>query len=239
MAEIKNGVPGLPPRDYAVELEITFCVSGVISPLLSNLYMRRFVLGWKQAGLEQRLGAQIVNYADDLVICCKGNSAERALGAMRRMMERLKLTVNEEKTRICRLPDGEFDFLGYTFGRRYSPKTGRAYIGTRPSRKSIKRMTEAVRIQTIRNKEWLDAEEMVKRLNRKLGGWANYFKLGPVTPAYRFIDRYTTTRLRRWLCRKHKQDSRALTRYPDEYLYQQFGLIRLPMLPQRLPWAQA
>ncbi len=76
---------------------------------------------------------------------------------MRQMMGRLKLTVNEEKTRICRLPDGEFDFLGYTFGRRYSAKTGRPYIASRPSRKSIKRMTEAVRIQTGRNMEWLDA----------------------------------------------------------------------------------
>jgi hypothetical protein len=66
-------------------------------------------------------------------------------------------------------------------------------------------MTEAVRIQTGRNMEWLDAGEM--RLNQKLGGWANYFNLGPVTPAYRFIDRYTTTRLRRWLCKKHKQPS--------------------------------
>lgn len=74
-----------------------------ISPLLSNLYMRRFVLGWKQAGLEQRLSARIVNDADGLVICCKDNSGERALDAMRRMMGRLKLTVNEEKTRICDL----------------------------------------------------------------------------------------------------------------------------------------
>lgn len=210
-----------------------------ISPLLSNLYMRRFVLGWKRAGMEERLGARIVNYADDLVICCKGNNAQKALSAMRQMMGRLKLTVNEEKTRICCMPDGEFDFLGYTLGRRYSPKTGRSYIATRPSRKSIRRMTEAVRIQTGRNMEWLDVGEMVKRLNQKLGGWANYFKLGPVTPAYRFIDRYTTTRLRRWLCKKHKQSSGGLMHYPDEYFYKQLGLIRLPMLPQNLPWAKA
>ncbi len=210
-----------------------------ISPLLSNLYMRRFILGWKKAGLEQRLGARIVNYADDLVICCKGDSAQKALNAMRQMMGRLKLTVNEEKTRICRVPDGEFDFLGYTFGRRYSAKTRRPYIASRPSRKSIKRMTEAVRIQTGRNMEWLDAGEMVKCLNQKLGGWANYFNLGPVTPAYRFIDRYTTNRLRRWLCKKHKQPGRGFRHYPDEYLYQKLGLIRLPMLPQNLPWAKA
>jgi RNA-directed DNA polymerase len=102
-----------------------------------------------------------------------------------------------------------------------------------------RKLTEAVRIQTGRNMEWMDAGEMVKCLNQKLGGWANYFKLGPVTPAYRFIDRYTTNRIRRWFCKKHKQSSRGITHYPDEYLYQQLGLIRLPMLPQNLPWAKA
>lgn len=74
--------------------------------------MRRFILGWKKAGLEQRLGARIVNYADDLVICCKGDSAAKALNSMRQMIGRLKLTVNEEKTRICRVPDAEFRFPG-------------------------------------------------------------------------------------------------------------------------------
>lgn len=210
-----------------------------ISPLLSNLYMRRFILGWKKAGLEQQFGARIVNYADDLVICCRDRNAQKALDAMRRIMSQLKLTVNEEKTRICRLPEGEFDFLGYTFGRRYSVKTKRPYIATRPSRKSIKRMTEAIHVQTGRNMEWLDTGGMVKRLNQKLGGWANYFNLGPVTPAYRFLDKYTTTRLRRWLCKKHKQCSGGFTRYSDEHFYRKLGLIRLSKLPQNLPWAKA
>ncbi len=210
-----------------------------ISPLLSNLYMRRFILGWKLTGAEQRLGAQIVNYADDLVICCKGNNAVRTLETMRRMMGQLKLTVNEEKTRTCRMPEEEFDFLGYTFGQRHAAKTRRPYIAAWPSRKSIQRMTEAVRIQTGRNMDWMDAGEMVKCLNQKLGGWANYFKLGPVTKAYRFLDKYTTTRLRRWLCKKHKQSSGGFTRYPDEFFHEQMGLICLPQLPQSLPWAKA
>jgi group II intron reverse transcriptase/maturase len=210
-----------------------------ISPLLSNLYMRRFILGWKRTGAEQRLGAVIVNYADDLVICCKGNNANQALETMRRLMGQLKLTVNEEKTRTCRAPEEEFDFLGYSFGRRYAAKTRRPYIAAWPSRKSIKRMTEAVRIQTGRNMEWMDASEMVKCLNRKLNGWANYFKLGPVTKAYRFLDRYTTSRLRRWLCKKHQQQIRGYLRYPDEYLYRQMRLICLPQLQQNLPWAKA
>jgi len=84
-----------------------------ISPLLSNLYMRRFVLGWKRLGHEKRWNAYIVNYADDLVICCRVR-AEQALTAMQAMMSRLKLTVNESKTRICHLPEEKFDFLGYS-----------------------------------------------------------------------------------------------------------------------------
>ena len=107
-----------------------------LSPLLANLYMRRFVLGWKALGHERRLEATIVNYADDFVICCRG-TADEAMAAMRGMMSKLKLTVNEAKTRLCRVPEETFDFLGYTIGRCYSPRTGRAYIGTRPSAKKI------------------------------------------------------------------------------------------------------
>src|SRR5216684_1251153 len=99
---------------------------GVISPLLANLYMRRFIAGWKRNGHEQRLDAHIINYADDFVICCKVGMAEEAMTTMRQMMGQLRLTVNEKKTRRCRLPDETFDFLGYTFGRNYSIRTGRA-----------------------------------------------------------------------------------------------------------------
>src|SRR5260370_6505116 len=110
-----------------------------ISPLLSNLYMRRFVLGWKKLGYEERWKAYIVNYADDLVICCR-TGAEQALATMQKMMSKLKLTVNESKTRVCTLPEEKFDFLGYTFGQCYSPKTGRAYLGTIPARKLVHRI---------------------------------------------------------------------------------------------------
>jgi RNA-directed DNA polymerase len=95
-----------------------------LSPLLANLYMRRFVLGWKALGHERRLDAHIVNYADDFVICCRGTAAE-AMTAMRSLMSRLRLTVNEAKTRLCRLPDESVNFLGYTIGLCHSPRTGR------------------------------------------------------------------------------------------------------------------
>src|SRR6202171_4441167 len=85
--------------------------------------MRRFVLGWKRLGMEHSLGTRIVNYADDLVILCRKSTADEALQRLREIMGRLKLTVNEEKTRICKVPEGEFDFLGYKFGRLYSART--------------------------------------------------------------------------------------------------------------------
>src|SRR6059036_3540334 len=125
-----------------------------LSPLLANLYMRRFVLGWKKLGLERSLGSRIVTYADDVVILCRRGKAENALHHLRVIMGKLQLTVNEEKTRICTVPDGEFDFLGYTFGRMYSPTTGKARLGYRPSKKSIKRMVERVHALTDRAGTW-------------------------------------------------------------------------------------
>jgi hypothetical protein len=139
-----------------------------ISPLLANIYMRRFVLGWKKLRLEQRLGSRIVTYADDLVILCKKGKADEALQQLREIMGRLKLTVNEEKTRICKVPEGEFDFLGYTFGRMYSARTGQARLGYRPSKKSIKRMVEKIHALTDRTGTWQETTKLVGKVNRTL-----------------------------------------------------------------------
>ena len=209
-----------------------------ISPLLANLYMRRFVLGWKKRGLETRLGAKIVVYADDLVICCRGD-AEEAMTEMRQLMTQLALTVNEAKTHIRRLPQERFEFLGYDFGRYFSPKTGRAYLCPQPSKASVKRVIGKIRDATERRVLWLSAEEMVTGLNRVLVGWANYYSLGPVYKAYRAIDRYTPLRLRRWLCNKHKISNTGARRFPYEYLYDTLGLVQLQSLARSLPRAKA
>ncbi len=209
-----------------------------ISPLLANLYMRRFVLGWKVLGYEKRLRAYVVNYADDFVICCRG-SAQGAMAAMRRIMERLKLTVNEAKTRICRLPDESFDFPGYTIGRCYSTKTGKAYIGTRPSRRKVARLCRAISEATSRRWTLQEAPERVERLNRMMIGWANYFCPGPVSKAYRAVDIHARYRLRQWLCAKHKVQGQGTSRFPDEYLDQTLGLVKLQSRTRNFPWANA
>jgi RNA-directed DNA polymerase len=209
-----------------------------ISPLLSNIYMRRFVLGWKQLGHEKRLRAYVVNFADDLVICCRGG-AEEALAKMRDIMQKLKLTVNETKTRVCKLPEEKFDFLGYTFGRCYTPQTGRAYLGTVPSKKRVIRICEAISSETGRNKTLLDRERVVGTLNRMMVGWANYFCLGPVSKAYRAVEQHARKRLRQWLCAKYKVHWPATKQFPDADLHDVLGLVRLTTRTRSLPWANS
>ena len=125
-----------------------------LSPLLANLYMRRFVLGWKKLGLDKRLGSRIVTYADDLVILCRKGKAEEALHQLRAIMGKLKLTVNEEKTRICKVPEDEFDFLGLRSGGMYMRTTGKAHLGLLLSKKSIRRMVEKIHAMTAVSTTW-------------------------------------------------------------------------------------
>jgi RNA-directed DNA polymerase len=209
---------------------------GVLSPLLANLYMRRFILGWKQLGHEERLQAHIVNYADDFVICTR-DRAEEAMAAMRSMMAKLNLTVNEQKTRRCRLPEGAFTFLGYTFARYHSRLTGASYVGPRPALKKVRKLCRELSEVTDRRTCQRDTKEEVRKLNQKLNGWANYFRLGTIVRIYEVVQKHVRRRLRRWLCSKHKVRTREYAHFPNEVLHDKLGLAQLGAKKPRLPWA--
>jgi RNA-directed DNA polymerase len=142
-------------------------------------------------------------------------------------MSKLKLTVNETKTRSCRLPDESFDFLGYTLGRNYDCRTGESYLGPCPSRKKIDRLCREIGELTTRKKAGRDVEAQVGMINRKLRGWSNYFRIGTVSKAYRKVDGHVRHRVRQWLCVKFKVPGQGRRRFTDEHLYQKLGLYRL------------
>lgn len=209
-----------------------------ISPLLSNVYMRRFILGWKTLGYEARLQARIVNYADDFVICCRG-TAQEAMTAMRSMMKTLKLTVNETKTQVRRVPEERFDFLGYTFGLHWAHRTKRKLLCGAPSKKRIVRVCERISAITDRRRSGLDADEVVGELNLVLRGWAGYFCLGPVSDAYRAINAHVRYRFRKWWGAKHETQKLGPCWYWSPWLERTFGLLQLRWDPSRLPHAKA
>ena len=163
----------------------------------------------------------------------------RLLAAVKRVMDELKLPINEQKTRCLRCPDEAIEFLGYRIGRNYRRDGKGTYIGTRPSQASVQSICRRISEQTAKRYGLMEAEERVQRLNRMLSGWANYFHLGQVSPAYAAIDAHTTKRLRQWLCRKHKIRVGQFVHYSDDRLWDDYGLTKLAPKTKGLPWAKA
>jgi RNA-directed DNA polymerase len=148
--------------------------------------------------------------------------------------------VNEKKTRRCSLPEETFTFLGFTFGRRYSTMTGRAYVAAVPSKKKVQSVCDKIGEATIRSTLGRDADEQVGKLNQILLGWANYFRLGPVTAAWCVVQNHACRRLRQWLQRKHRGRVGTVSRYPNMNLYEDHGLVMLDRRVRRLSlWAKA
>jgi group II intron reverse transcriptase/maturase len=211
---------------------------GVASPMLANLYMRRFILGWKTGGHQQRLEARIVNYADDFVICCRRGHGVEAMDTMRRMMEQLRLTVNERKTRHCRLPEESFTFLGFTFGPRVSWKTDRLYISPAPAKKKVQAICEKISDLTSKRTRWQSVDAEVAQLNRLLLGWGNYFSVGYATGAWKVVQQHACRRLRQWMQKRRGRRGRPQS-FPDMQLYEKYRLINLSRAVRRKPlWAK-
>jgi RNA-directed DNA polymerase len=198
---------------------------GVISPLLANLYMNRFLKYWRITGRSEGFRAQVVTYADDFVILSRACAPE-ALDWTRTVMTRIGLTLNEAKTSIKQARTEWFDFLGYTFGPIRHRKTGRKYLGERPSKRSVSRLRQKVGdLLTRRNPEpWPDVRD---RLNRILRGWSNYFSCGDRYPAYRAVDHYVYDHVRNFLRQRHKVSSLGTSRFSDHTVYGKWGVLRL------------
>ena len=198
---------------------------GVVSPMLANLYMNRFLKHWRASGRGEAYDARVVAYADDFVILSRGHAAE-ALAWTQRVMTRLGLALNEAKTTVRDARQERFDFLGYTFGPHRFRKDGHWYLGASPSRKSIQRLKDRVGEILVPGNQapWPEVRD---RLNGLLRGWSAYFGYGTRLMAYRAVDRHVCTRVRRFLVRRHKVPSRGTRRFSDEVVFGELGVLRL------------
>ncbi len=198
---------------------------GIVSPMLANLYMNRFLKYWRITGRGGAFQAQVVNYADDFVILSRGYAAE-ALNWTRQVMARVGLTLNEAKTSIRQARAESFDFLGYTFGPHRYRKDGHWYLGASPSKKSVARLRKKVGEWLVRGNmaPWPEVRD---RLNRMLQGWSNYFSYGTRLPAYRAVDNYVYQGVRDFLCKRHKVRSRGTRRFSDAVVFGEMGVLRL------------
>jgi RNA-directed DNA polymerase len=204
---------------------------GVISPLLANIYMNRFLKYWRRNGLGQRLKAHVVVYADDLVILTRGFAGE-AHAVLKDVMTRIGLTVNETKTKLREARTERFDFLGYTFGPYWDRRTGQRYLGAGPSAKSRQRLKANVHALTEPGNV-LPWDEVRDQLNAKLRGWQAYFGYGTLKRAYSEVDWYVANRVRHFLRRRHKVRSRGSRQFSTECVWGDRKVVRLGWLRKR------
>ena len=209
---------------------------GVISPLLANVYMNRFLKHWRIQGCDEVFRAHVVSYADDFVILSRGKAAQ-ALEWTADVMARLGLRLNETKTVIRNGRKESFNFLGYTFGRMTFKKDGTCYLGASPSKISVSRLKQKVGalLRPCEKGAWPDVRN---RLNALLRGWCTYFCYGTTMIAYRAVERNVYNRVRRFLVERHKVPSRGISRFPSERVFGELGvMLPRPIRPavQRVP----
>jgi RNA-directed DNA polymerase len=198
---------------------------GVVSPLLANLYMNRYLKVFRLRGLDRRYGARLVNYADDLVVLCRHGAGE-VLAQSRRWFTQMGLTLNEQKTRVVNGRTEPFTFLGYTFGPMHYRKDGHWYLGAAPAKKAVQRVKGRIR-QILRPGNQAAWAVVQQALNRVLRGWANYFAYGTRWMAYRAVDHYVAERVRHFLRRRHKVPSRGTRRFPRARVFGEWGVFSL------------
>jgi RNA-directed DNA polymerase len=210
---------------------------GVISPMLANLYMNRFLKYWRQRDCGKTFGAEVVSYADDFVILSRGEAAA-ALEWTRRVMERLGLALNDAKTTLRDARCERFDFLGYSFGSHRHRRTGRSYLGVSPSPKSVRRIKAKVHalLRPGMPGPW---PQVCDQLNALLRGWSGYFGYGNRTEAYRAVDGYVCARVQQFLARRHRLPSRGIGHFPWRVVFGEMGVLQLRPLTYPPPLLRA
>jgi group II intron reverse transcriptase/maturase len=203
---------------------------GVISPLLSNLYLHILDRIWERNNLQQRLGTRIVRYADDIVLLCRKGKSGQALTVLRQILERLELTLNEVKTKIVDAFEEKFDFLGFSIWMGKSRRTGKHYPHVQPSKKSLKAIKGRATELTKRVRAPVPIERVVREVNTAVRGWVGYFHYKNCSKTLTQVRQHVEERLRTHLRKRHKIKDRGagFARFGNRVLYEKYGLYKVP-----------
>jgi RNA-directed DNA polymerase len=203
---------------------------GVISPLLSNLYLHLLDRIWERNNLQQRLGARIVRYADDIVILCRRTKSDKAMAVLRQILERLELTLNVVKTKIVNAHKGKFDFLGFSIWMGESRKTGKVYPHIQPSKKAEQVIKDRITELTKRERTIIPLECVVKGVNSTVRGWVGYFHYRNCSQTLVRVRNHLEQRLTIHLRKRHKVRGRkaSYAKFPGRSLYEKYGLYKVP-----------
>jgi group II intron reverse transcriptase/maturase len=207
---------------------------GVISPLLANIYLNVLDKLWKVRKVEERMEARLIRYADDLVVMCRGN-AEKILKGTGAILGKLGLSLNEEKTRVVNTWKDRFDFLGFTVEMAKSPRTGKMFPLIRPSKRAMAQIQAEIKALTCRRTLGLPKEVVIQKLNEAVRGWAGYFYYGNCSQNLSMVKRFLEERVRIYLRRKQAKKNRGYRQYPNQHLYANLHLYKIPTTA---PWTQ-
>lgn len=202
---------------------------GVISPLLANIYLDQMDKGWKSLNRYARL----IRYADDLVIVTRYNIG-KAVIQLQILTDKLKLKLNQKKTRVVNIEEESFDFLGYSFGKTMNQQRTKKAIYFWPSQKAEKAIRERIRKIANPNRP-IKVEQVIGELNPVIRGWVNYFRIGNSSRKFGKIRLYAANKVRKFMRRREKKSGYGYKEYPDIYLYERIGLYR----DYRLSWMNA
>jgi len=203
---------------------------GIISPLLANLYLHVLDRIWERNNLQQKLGARIVRYADDIVILCRRSQSGQVLMVLRQILERLELNLNETKTKTVNAYQGKFDFLGFSIGIETSKRTGKYYPHVQPSKKALQTIKDRVTQLTRRVTTVKPLERIVWEVNTTVRGWVNYFHYRNCSKTMTKVRGHVEARLQTHLRKRHKVRDRGTgyARFSSRALYEKYGLYKVP-----------
>ena len=196
---------------------------GVVSPLLANVYLNELDRYWKNKGYSNRDGmnAQIVRYADDLVIFTNKGLAEPLL-ALKGKLQELGLSLNPEKTRTLAADNGNFDFLGFNFRPIWNREKTKKFPLTRPSHRA--EMSIKAKIRDLTKIRPVKVSEIIREINPVLRGWVNYFRIGNSRNSFNKVRHYTVKKIRRFVRKNQGRTGFGWKDIPSSFLYGDLGL---------------